>query len=210
VDRALPKGIAQQSPVQGLIDGYRYIWRTPAIRGLISVDVIPLMFGISYFTLAPALARDVLGLSSQGLGLLLAANGFGHLAGTLLAAVTGSRGGRGRLVVAGVATYAALIMLFAMSSTPMLSGILIVCIGLVAALYGTLNDTLLQTRVDDDYRGRVLAVYSMFWGLTPIGSLEAGLLATGLGVQTALAINGLIILLYAPLLWRFSPVRSLS
>ena len=58
-------------------------------------------------------------------------------------------------------------------------------------------------------RGRVLAVYSMFWGLTPIGALEAGLLATNLGVQTALAINGVIILIYAPLLWRFSPVKSI-
>ena len=64
--------------------------------------------------------------------------------------------------------------------------------------------------VDDAYRGRVLAVYSMFWGLTPIGALEAGLLANSLGVQTALAINGAIILLYAPLLWRFSPVRFIA
>lgn len=210
VDRALPKGAGQQSPVQGLIDGYRYIWRTPAIRGLISVDVIPLMFGISYFTLAPALARDVLGLTSQGLGLLLAANGIGHLTGTLLVAAAGGRRGRGRIVVSGVAVYAALIILFAKSSNPMLSGVLILCIGLVAALYGTLNDTLLQIHVDDDFRGRVLAVYSMFWGLTPVGALEAGILANSLGVQTALAINGAIILIYAPLLWRFSPVRSIS
>jgi hypothetical protein len=49
----------------------------------------------------------------------------------------------------------------------------------------------------------------MFWGLTPIGSLEAGLLASSVGVQTALAINGCIVLLYDPLLWLFSPVKQI-
>lgn len=126
---------------------------------------------------------------------------IGHLAGTLLAAGSGSRHRRGRIVVGGVAVYAGLIVLFARSSNPMLSGILILGIGLVAALYGTINDTLLQLQVDEAFRGRVLAVYSMFWGLTPIGSLEAGFLANIIGVQSALAINGIIILIYAPLLW---------
>jgi MFS family permease len=209
VDTGLPKSAARPSPVQGLLEGYRYIWRTPVIRGLLSVDVVPLMFGISYFTLAPAIARDVLGLTSAGLGVLLAANGIGHLLGTLLVAGAGSRRGRGRIVVGGVAVYAALIIVFARSMDPVLSGVLILLIGLVASLYGTLNDTLLQLAVDDAFRGRVLAVYSMLWGLTPIGSLEAGLLANVVGVQTALAFNGVVILLYAPLLWRFSPVKEI-
>lgn len=210
VDTGLPSTATRTSPMQGLLEGYRYIWRTPTIRGLLSVDVVPLMFGISYFTLAPAIARDVLGLTSAGLGALLATNGIGHLLGTLLVAGAGSRRGRGRIVVNGVAVYAALIILFARSSNPYLSGVLILCIGLVAALYGTLNDTLVQTIVDDAFRGRVLAVYSMLWGLTPIGALEAGFLANIVGVQTALAVNGAIILLYAPLLWRFSPVKDIS
>jgi MFS family permease len=209
VDTALPRDHRRGSPFADLIEGYRYIWRTPTIRGLLSVDIVPLMFGISYFTLAPAVARDVLGLDSRGLGMLLAANGIGYLAGTLLVAAAGGRRGRGRVVVAGVAVYAVLIILFARSSYPLLSGVLILALGLTNALYGTLNDTLVQTNVDEAYRGRVLAVYSMFWGLTPIGSLEAGLLASSVGVQTALAINGCIVLLYAPLLWRFSPVKQI-
>ena len=209
VDRALPKGEVGKSPFQDLLEGYRYIWRTPTIRALLSVDIVPLMFGISYFTLAPAIARDVLGLDSRGLGFLLAANGVGFLIGSLLVAASSGRRGRGRNVVIGVAVYASLIIVFALSSNPYLSAALILFLGLVASLYGTMNDTLLQTNIDDAYRGRVLAVYSMFWGLTPIGALEAGLLATNLGVQTALAINGVIILIYAPLLWRFSPVKSI-
>ncbi len=71
IDTAQPARAGRAGPFQDLLQGYRYIWGTPTIRGLLSVDIIPLMFGISYFTLAPAIARDVLGLTSQGLGLLL-------------------------------------------------------------------------------------------------------------------------------------------
>ena len=67
-----------------------------------------------------------------------------------------------------------------------------------------------EGRVADDYRGRVLAVYSMFWGMTPIGSLAAGFLANRLGVQTALAVNGVLILCYVPVLLRFTPVRHVD
>jgi MFS family permease len=193
-----------------LLAGYRYIWRTPAIRGLLSVDVIPLMFGISYFTLAPAVARDVLGLDESGLGQLLAANGIGHLTGTVLVTARSGVGGRGRIVIAGVAGFALLLILFALSRNALLSMGLILLLGLVVAVYGTINDTLLQTLVDDAYRGRVLAVYSMCWGLTPIGSLEAGFIADYIGVQRALVINGLIILAYAPLLWLFTPLRRID
>ena len=196
--------------MRNLLDGYHYIWRTPTIRGLLSVDIVPLMFGISYFTLAPAIARDVLGLGGQGLGLMLAANGVGYLGGTLLVAGMSGVQRRGRIVVAGVASFAVGIILFAASGNVILSFTLIFLLGLIVAVYGTLYDTLIQTLVDDGYRGRVLAVYSMFWGLTPIGALEAGFLANHVGVQTALAINGAIVLCYAPLLWLLTPVRHVN
>lgn len=210
IDRASAKLARTSSPLEDLVEGYRYIWRTPTIRGLLSVDIVPLTFGISYFTLAPAVARSVLGLDSQGLGGLLAANGVGYLGGTILVALMSGIRGRGRIVVFGVSIYAVLIVAFALSSNAMLSGVLIFLIGLTVATYGVLNDTLLQTTVDDAFRGRVLAVYSMFWGLTPIGSLEAGILASAIGVQRALAINGLIVLCYAPVLWFKTPVRHIE
>jgi hypothetical protein len=73
-----------------------------------------------------------------------------------------------------------------------------------------MNDTLIQTMVDEAYRGRVLAVYSMFWGLTPIGALEAGFLANRVGVGPALVINGVLVLCYVPVLLRFTPVRHIE
>ncbi len=101
-------------------------------------------------------------------------------------------------------------IVFALSNSVVLSAIVVTLLGLSVAVYGTMNDTLLQTLVDEGFRGRVLAVYTMLWGLTPIGSLEAGFLASHVGVQSALAINGLIVLAYVPLLWSRTPVRYID
>ncbi len=163
VDRSLPDSPRTAGAFRDLLDGYRYIWRNGMIRSLLSVDIVPLMFGITYFTLAPAVARDVLGLGGRGLGVLLAINGVGSLAGTLgVALVLGRVRRRGRIVVAGVGCFGVVLVLFALSGNVLLSAGLILLLGLVVAIYGTLNDTLVQTLVDDAYRGRVLAVYSMF------------------------------------------------
>lgn len=193
-----------------LKEGYRYIWRTPRIRGLLSVDIVPLALGVSYFTMAPAIARDVLDLGSRGLGLLLAANGVGALSGTLAVALLSTVRHRGRIVIIGVACFATALIAFAFSSNVYLSFVLILCLGLCTSTYSTFNDTLVQLNADNAYRGRVMSVYTMLWGLTPIGGLQVGLLSQSIGVQHALAINGAIILGYALFLWTKTPVRHID
>lgn len=210
IDRALPTDGKTTGAFHDLIEGYRYIWRTPAIRGLLSVDIVPLAFGLAYFSLAPAVARDVLGLGGQGLGLLLAANGIGSLVGAAAVAYLAGIRRRGRIVVGGVGLFGLTLVAFAASGSVHASLALILLLGLVTAVYATFNDTLVQTLVDEAYRGRVLAVYTMLWGLTPIGALEAGFLATLIGVQWALAINGLIVLAYVPILLRYTPLPSID
>lgn len=213
IDRAVvpPDQVAGiKGAYANLLDGYRYIWRTPVIRGLLSVDIIPLMFGVAYFTLAPAVARDVLGLGGQGLGLLLAANGIGALSGTIAVAMMSGARRRGRIVIAGVGCFGVVLIFFALSNNLILSLALILALGLATSTYATFNDTLVQTLVDEEYRGRVLAVYTMLWGLTPIGGLEAGFIARYIGVQGALVVNGLIVLAYVPILLRYTPVRRID
>lgn len=200
----------RQSGIAELKEGYRYIWRTPQIRGLLSVDIVPLALGMSYFTMAPAIARDVLDLGSRGLGLLLAANGVGALTGTLSVALLAGVRHRGRIVIAGVACFATILVAFALSSNVYLSFVLILGLGLCSSTYSVFNDTLVQLSADNAYRGRVMSVYTMLWGLTPIGGLQVGLLSQSIGVQAALAINGCIILLYAAVLWFRTPVRHID
>jgi MFS family permease len=89
--------------------------------------------------------------------------------------------------------------------------VLIFALGAFGSLYATLADTLIQTIISDEYRGRVMAVYSTFWGLTPIGYLQAGFIASRWGTQTAIFINGVIVLVYVLALIRWNPeVRALE
>jgi MFS family permease len=127
-----------------------------------------------------------------------------------VAMLTGLRG-RGRLVILGVFLFAVSQILFALAPNLWLGMLLIFFLGTVSSVYGTLNDTLIQAVVDDAYRGRVMAVYTTFWGLTPIGYLQAGFIANQWGVQTAIAVNGFIVLIYVLGLYRWNPeVRTLQ
>jgi MFS family permease len=113
------------------------------------------------------------------------------------------------IVIAAVAAFGMTVAIFGLSSNPWVSFPVAFFIGMVWAIYSTMGDTLVQTNVDEDYRGRVVSVQSMLWGLTPIGGLLAGVLASLIDVQWAVAINGALILCYVPYLWLCTPVRHL-
>ena len=200
----------RQKPLESLIDGYRYVWNDEKLRAMLSVDLIPIVLGMSYVAMAPAIASDVLGLGSKGFGYLLTVSGVGSLAGTLLVARISSRPNRGKMVLAAVTSFAVLIVFFGLSGTVWLSFPLIGLLSLSYAMSSTLNDTLIQLHADDAYRGRVMAVYSTFWGLSPAGGLLAGYLANHIGVQWAVAINGLLVLAYIPYLLFFTPMRHVD
>lgn len=191
-------------------EGYGYIWRHGEIRSLMSVEIVPIALGMSYVTLAPAVASDVLDVGSRGLGAMLAAVGVGALTGSVLVAARSGMRRRGRLVIVGVGVFGALSIVYALSGSIYLTLPIMFLMGLTTALYSTTKETLVQTLVDDAYRGRVMATNSVFWGFTPLGSLLAGAMAAVVGLQAALAINGALVLLYAPLLWFGTPVRDID
>ena len=184
-----------------LIDGYRYILSDARLRRIFLVVIPPMILGMTYITMAPAIARDVLGLGSRGLGLLLTANGAGALIGSYMVATSRRKLNPDRVVLFGVFAFAISLMLFAASSNPLMSAIFIFALGLTNALYGVLNASLVQMATGDEYRGRVTAAYSMLWGLSPIGGLQVGLLAASIGLQTVLFVNGAAILLFAIWFW---------
>jgi MFS family permease len=160
--------------------------------------------------MTPAIARDVLGLGADGLGLLMTAAGVGSLTGTLLVARLNSLPNRGRMVLIGMAFFAVLIMVYGLSSTYWLSLVAIAFVGLGYGTAATLNDTLIQLNVDEFYRGRVMAAYSTIWGLSPAGGLLAGFMANIIGLQWAVAVNGMLVLAYVVYLWIWTPMKSID
>lgn len=210
VPTAPPRESLLEKPFASLIDGYRYIWRHENIRTLIMNDLFPIIIGMSYMAMTPAIARDVLNLGPEGLGILMTAAGIGSLAGTLSVTRLNNLPNRGRMVLWGMAFFAVLIMIYGLSSNYLLSIIAISFVGLGYGIAATMNDTLIQLNVDDKYRGRVMAVYSTIWGLSPAGGLLAGAMANVMGLQWAVALNGLIVLLYVVYLWIWSPMKRMD
>lgn len=210
VPAAPPRTHETPHPFTSLIDGYKYIWHTVEIRTMIFIDLFPIIIGMSYLTMTPAIARDVLGLGADGLGMLMTAAGIGSLTGTLMVTRLNSMPNRGRMVLVGMTFFAIMIMVYGLSSTYWLSLVAIGFIGLGYGTAATLNDTLIQLKVEEAYRGRVMAAYSTIWGLSPAGGLLAGVMANIVGLQWAVALNGLLVLAYVFYLWVWTPMRSID
>lgn len=124
----------------------------------------------------------------------MAAAALGAFTGVISVAGGFGKRARGRAMLIAVLIFGPALIAFAQAPWLPLAIGLVAAVGLADAIYITLNGTLVQTHVDDAYRGRVTAFYSLLFGLTPIGSLQAGEVARHVGVPTTSTINGLIVL----------------
>lgn len=200
-----------RTPVfQSIREGFSYVRGDPTMARLVLLNVIPNLLIYPYVAMIPIFARDVLGVGSEGYGVLLTGVGIGSIPGGLIVAgMSGSRS-RGRTMSLAACGYMALVLCFAFSTVFLLSfGILIVA-GIGWSMMVTLNQTLLQVHVEDAFRGRVLSLYTMASGTTPFGNLAMGASADAFGVQAAVAAFALTALLLAASLGLASPrVRRL-
>jgi MFS family permease len=179
--------------LRGLGEGIAYAFGFMPIRTLllmlsvVSLSTMPLM------VLMPVLASEILHGGPGTFGLLMAASGFGALTGALFMASRKSILGLGRIIalmaiLLGVATIGV-----AFSTALLLSLILLMLTGFAMMAQMASNNTILQTIVEEDKRGRVMSLYTMaFMGTAPLGSLLAGAVADALGVPWTLAISGCV------------------
>jgi MFS family permease len=199
-ERPAPAG----SALEGLREGFAYMWRTREVRTLMGVVLVFSVCGTPYLTLMPVVARDRLGLDAGGYGTLLAAVGVGGLAGALSLAAVGPRVPRGRLLVAASFGFATLLLAFAFVRTAWLAIPLLLAIGCAMILNGALSNALLQAIVPDALRGRLMAAYSfVVVGMAQVvGAFSGGAVARALGVDWAVGGGAAIMLAYA--VWVFA------
>lgn len=184
-------GVAGSSMLQSVGVGLKTVWNSEYLLGMIILAGVPTMFLMPYVNLMPVFARDVLGLGSTGLGILMAANGFGAVLGSLY--VAGSRGLTGNpnvLIGTGVG-FALVLIAFALTPVTYIGAALILVAGFISAVFLAVNNTLIQLYVDDAVRGRVLGIYVLTWGLLPVGTLPAGAMADAAGAPIALVVMSL-------------------
>lgn len=177
--------------VQGVREGFGYAFGFPPIRALLLLLALVSLLGISYTVLLPVFATDVLQGGPETLGFLSTAAGLGALAGALLLASRKTVLGLGRWIATMPAVFGLALMAFAFCERllPALACLLVAGFALMVQMAA--SNTVLQTIVDEDKRGRVMSLYTMaFMGTAPLGSLLAGFLGDALGVSVAVLLAG--------------------
>jgi MFS family permease len=176
---------------RGLRDGFAYAFGFAPIRSLLLLLALTSLMGMSYATVMPLFAAEVLGGGARTLGFLLGATGLGAVGAALYLAGRPSVVGLGRVIVAGSGIFGLSLIAVGSSRVLWVALPLMLLVGLGMMLQIASSNTVLQTIVDDDKRGRVMSLYAMaFLGMTPFGSLLAGSLAHALGTPHTLMIGG--------------------
>jgi MFS family permease len=163
----------------------------------------------------PALARDVLGRGANGYGVLMSASGTGAFVGALAVATYGHLFVPRRLALGGVWLFAASLFALALTRHFYVALAFLFAAGFGMLLFFSTSNTVLQTIVPDEMRGRVMGVWSLVFGaMIPLGSLEAGAVAHWAGTSFALAFGACICALAALvtliIMWRRDTQLALS
>ena len=142
-------------------------------------------------------ADTVLGGGVETYGNLLLASGIGGLSGTILLILFGRLKDSALLQVASGLMFGLGLLLFAQITYLPASLSFILVVGAASTAFGTINNTLLQSIVDDEFRGRVMSIHQLGWGSSAIGGLLMGSLAQAVSAPFALSVSGVAIALGA-------------
>jgi len=179
--------------LKDLMEGLKFIKDNRIILTLITMVAITSLFGISYVIFMPIFANDILKVGIKGLGVLMSAAGVGALVAALLLAYFADLKHKGRFLVLSTVIFSIALVLFALSKTYLFSLAILIIIGWSSVTAISLINTLLQTLVPDDLRGRVMSVFMFtFAGMMPFGNLIAGAAAQFCGVALTVLGGGII------------------
>jgi MFS family permease len=176
-----------------LAEGATYARSTPVVGGLLVTVAVFSLFAMNRSTLLPLFADQVLRVGAQGFGFLLAAMGLGAVGGALTLAFFPDLGANPRRQLWVAAIWVAALLEFSLSRLFVMSLVTLFVAGYCQISFLATTNSRLQTITPDHLRGRVMALYMQaFAGVSPIGNVQAGVLATLLGAPWSMAIGALI------------------
>ena len=193
-----------------VIDGLKYVRGQTTLLLILVFTFFTVLLSMPYMMLLPMFTEDILQVGAKGMGILISVSGIGAMAGSIFLASLPNKK-RGLMLLVGSLILGVGLVGFSFSSVwfpsfawpAALGFIVIVGIGQTARM--TLGNTLLQYYVQDEYRGRVMALYMMEFGLTSFGVFFAGVLADQIGVEWAVGGLAIILVLVCLLALVFMP-----
>jgi MFS family permease len=200
-----------ETPWQQLSRGLRYAAGEAEIAGLLLLSLAFSVFGVSYATVLPAFVAQVLQQGAAAYGWVTTATGVGAVTGALIIAHHRGTKWRGKWLVTASLAFPVVLAAFGFNASLTVSLVLAFGLGIGFMTQFTMMNTLLQTRVDDSLRGRVMALYTLtFFGLAPFGNLAIGALSDRIGLSYAIGLFALVSLVLAVAILRRVPqIRDL-
>lgn len=206
-----PQGKPHPRVLHALVEGFRYAFGFPPVRTLLLMTAVLSLTAMSQSVLMPLFAKETFRGEAKTFGLLLGASGVGALIGSIYLASRRSVLGLGRVIWIACAAMGLGFMGFAMANSLWAALPLLMISGGAMVVQMAACNTVLQTIVDEDKRGRVMSLFTMsFMGMAPFGSLAAGSLAGVWGRSTTLVLAGCVCLIAsAAFCWYLPKVRAL-
>jgi len=206
----IPQASQRQHPRRHILhelrEGFLYAYNFAPIRSILLLLALVSLMGMPYSVLVPVFAKDILHGGAHTFGFLMTAAGSGALVGTLYLASRQSVRGLGRVIVRATILFAVGIAAFALSRNFILSLAALALAGFGAMTLVASCNTVLQTILDEDKRGRVMSFFTMaFIGVAPFGSLGAGTMAGIIGPRDTLLLGGIGCLVGAAVFARHLP-----
>ncbi len=205
------QGPAQIEPVlRSLKVAVSFAWRSPVLVGLFYITIVMNALAFPFQQFIPAIGRDTLGVGVVLVGLLVAADGFGQLAGAGIMAISRDLRYHGRVFVLGSLGVLLIGVIFVWSPWYALTFGLLTMSGIAQSGFSTMQSAVTMLATPHDMRGRMMGLLSVCIGAgTPLGALEMGAVAAAVSIQWAIALNafaGLLLLLpaiaFTPLSWK--------
>ncbi len=198
------------SPLRSFVQGFRFAMSDLPVRSTLLLLSTLSLFGLQYAVFMPIYAQDILKGDARTLGFLMSSAGVGAVIGALQFAARTHYLGLARWIAGTSTTCAVCLIVFSEAKSLRLCVVVLFIVGLAATSQMTATNTLIQNRVPDELRSRVMAVYAtMFMGVQPVGSLIAGGVAKHIGPQSTLAVFGSLVLV-GSLIFIFRVVMKLG
>lgn len=180
-----------------LVDGFRYVLGDPTIRTVIAVNFLIVIVAMPYTMLLPGFVQSILHKGAFEQGVLQSAQGFGALGGAMFVASAAARG-RGRMFLVCGGLLGVGILAFSLSTNYLVTLPIMLIIGAGQTGRMALGQVLIQSYSEEQYRGRVMSVWFMEFGLVQFGTFIVGFLAEWFGAQIAIGgLAGLLVLAIA-------------
>ncbi|HXY00285.1 MAG TPA: MFS transporter [Candidatus Limnocylindrales bacterium] len=186
---------ASESPIRSFIEGFRFAMQDHPIRSALILLSLLSLFGLQYSVFLPIYASDILHGGAGTLGWLMSAAGVGAVLGALQFAARTEYKGLSRWIASTCTTCGLALLVFAFSNSFWLCATLLFVVGFAATSQMAATNTIIQQRVPDEMRSRLMAVYAtLFMGVMPIGALIAGSVAKHIGTPHTVLLFGVAVL----------------